>query len=145
MLKFIEACKRLVLKYIFNRKYIRNGKCNMCGACCEKIYVRHIKSVIKDEEEFKKLRFLHPFYNIWKLSIKMIQVLFSSVIILIQSSKFVKFIKIDQVYADVILQNKFFQWVLLYLITVAIILHLLINLQMCQKKKEKIIRTRINN
>lgn len=63
MLKFIEAYKKLVLKYILNKKYIRSGKCNMCGACCEKIYVRHIKSVIKDEEEFKKLRFLHPFYT----------------------------------------------------------------------------------
>lgn len=43
--------------------YYRTGKCNMCGYCCQKIYVRHIKSVVKEEEEFKKLQKLHPFYT----------------------------------------------------------------------------------
>ena len=63
MLKFIENCKKSILKHILKRHYIRTGKCNMCGACCEKIYVRHIKNVIKDENEFQKLKYLHPFYT----------------------------------------------------------------------------------
>lgn len=35
----------------------------MCGSCCQKIYVRHAKSVIKEEDEFKRLQRIHPFYT----------------------------------------------------------------------------------
>ena len=35
---------------ILDRKYYRTGKCKMCGRCCEKIYVKHGSSVLKDEE-----------------------------------------------------------------------------------------------
>lgn len=50
------------LKNILRRKYKRVGKCANCGACCSHIYVRHLKGVIKKEEEFKKLQLLHSFY-----------------------------------------------------------------------------------
>lgn len=63
MSKFFRATKKIVYKYILKRLYYRSGKCNMCGNCCQKIYVRHIKSVVKEEDEFKKLQFLHPFYT----------------------------------------------------------------------------------
>lgn len=35
----------------------------MCGNCCQKIYVRHAKSVVKEEGEFGRLQKLHPFYT----------------------------------------------------------------------------------
>lgn len=55
--------KRIFYKYILRRKYYRYGKCNRCGACCSKIYVNHKKGIIKSEEEFMKLKKLHPFYT----------------------------------------------------------------------------------
>lgn len=42
--------------------YYRYGKCNRCGDCCSKIYVKHKSGVLKDENEFKKFQKLHPFY-----------------------------------------------------------------------------------
>ena len=35
----------------------------MCGRCCEKIYVKHGKNVIKDEKLFYKLQKIHSFYD----------------------------------------------------------------------------------
>ncbi len=35
----------------------------MCGRCCEKIYVKHGKQVLQDEEHFYKLRKMHKFYE----------------------------------------------------------------------------------
>ena len=55
--------KKFILSKILGRKYYRTGKCNACGKCCTKIYVKHYKHVIQDEEEFKKLQFLHRFYT----------------------------------------------------------------------------------
>ena len=55
--------KKLLYKYILRRKYFRYGKCNRCGACCTKIYVYNKKSVIHSEEEFSKLKNIHPFYT----------------------------------------------------------------------------------
>ena len=55
--------KKFIHKYILRRKYYRTGQCIRCGACCSKIYVNHKKGVIKDEETFKKLQNLHPFYT----------------------------------------------------------------------------------
>ena len=54
--------KKVFYKYILKRKYYRFGSCNRCGACCSRIYVKHISNVIQDEEEFKRLKKLHPFY-----------------------------------------------------------------------------------
>ena len=54
--------KKFVYKYILRRKYYRYGKCNRCGDCCSKIYVKHKSGVLKDEAEFKKFQKLHPFY-----------------------------------------------------------------------------------
>ncbi len=55
--------KKFFYKYILRRKYYKYGKCIRCGDCCSKIYVNSRKNIIKDEEEFKKLQKLHPFYS----------------------------------------------------------------------------------
>ena len=54
--------KKWFLSTILRRKYYRTGKCNACGKCCTHIYVKHYRHVIQDENEFKKLQFLHNFY-----------------------------------------------------------------------------------
>jgi Fe-S-cluster containining protein len=58
--------KKFFYLYILRRKYYRTGKCNACGRCCEKIYVKH-NGVIQTEEEFERLQFLHPFYTYLKV------------------------------------------------------------------------------
>lgn len=60
--------KLFILSKILRRKYHRTGKCNACGKCCKQIYVKHYKHVIKDEEEFKKLQYLHRFYTYLKVT-----------------------------------------------------------------------------
>ena len=55
--------KKFIYKYILKRKYYRTGHCIRCGACCSKMYVNHKKDTIKSEEEFEKLKKLHPFYT----------------------------------------------------------------------------------
>lgn len=55
--------KKFIYKYILHRKYFRYGKCIRCGACCSRIYVNHQKGMISDEQEFEKLKKLHPFYT----------------------------------------------------------------------------------
>ena len=62
MNKFLEKLNNFFLRIILRRKYKRVGKCANCGACCSHIYVRHMKGVIKEENEFNKLRLLHSFY-----------------------------------------------------------------------------------
>ena len=57
-----KRLKKYFYLYILRRKYYRVGKCNACGRCCQKIYVKH-KEVIQTEEEFRKLQKLHPFYT----------------------------------------------------------------------------------
>lgn len=52
---------------ILGKKYIRTGKCNTCGRCCQEIYVRHSSAFITNEEEFKKLQGLHFFYSYLKV------------------------------------------------------------------------------
>ena len=51
-----EKLKKFYHLKILKRHYYRTGKCNMCGACCENIYVRHNGSVIKTKEEFEKIK-----------------------------------------------------------------------------------------
>lgn len=63
MHKTIGFIKKIIHKHILKRHYYRKGQCNCCGACCQKIYVRHKKSVINSEDEFLKLKKLHPFYT----------------------------------------------------------------------------------
>ena len=55
--------KKFFYKCILGKKYLRSGSCKGCGACCTHIYVKHQKGVVKTEDEFKKLRLLHPFYT----------------------------------------------------------------------------------
>lgn len=67
MENFFVEIRKFVLSKILGRKYYRTGKCNACGKCCTKIYVKHFKHVIQDEEEFKKLQYLHRFYTYLKV------------------------------------------------------------------------------
>ena len=67
MKKFCLEVKKFILSKIFGKFYYRTGKCKACGKCCEKIYVKHYNHVVKDEEEFKKLQFLHRFYTYLKV------------------------------------------------------------------------------
>ena len=62
MNKIWEKLNNFFLRHILRRKYKRVGKCANCGACCSHIYVRHLKGIVKEEKEFKKLRLLHSFY-----------------------------------------------------------------------------------
>jgi Fe-S-cluster containining protein len=61
--KLTENLQRFFYSKILRRKYIRKGSCLGCGRCCQKIYVRHAKDVIKTEEEFERLKTLHFFYG----------------------------------------------------------------------------------
>ncbi len=59
----LEKIKKFFFKHVLKKKYLRKGECKGCGACCTHIYVKHQKGVVKTEEEFEKLRLLHPFYS----------------------------------------------------------------------------------
>lgn len=59
---FKYIIKKFIYKYIFKRLYFRYGKCNRCGDCCSKIYVKHKSGVLRDEDEFKTLQKIHAFY-----------------------------------------------------------------------------------
>ena len=67
MLKNIETLKNNFRKFFYSKilkkKYFRKGSCKGCGRCCQKIYVRHARDVIKTQEEFEKLKTLHFFYG----------------------------------------------------------------------------------
>lgn len=64
MLKKIkEKFNKFFYSKILNKKYKRKGSCHCCGRCCQRIYVRHARDVIKTEEEFEKLKTLHFFYE----------------------------------------------------------------------------------
>ena len=59
--------KKFYLSKILGKHYIRTGSCKGCGRCCQQIYVRHAKNVIKTEEEFEYLKSLHFFYSYLKV------------------------------------------------------------------------------
>lgn len=67
MENFLLGIRKFILSKILRKHYYRTGKCKACGKCCTKIYVKHYKHVIQDEEEFKKLRYLHRFYTYLKV------------------------------------------------------------------------------
>lgn len=58
-----DKLKRFFYLKILGKTYFRHGACKGCGRCCQKIYVRHARDVIKTEEEFEKLKTLHFFYG----------------------------------------------------------------------------------
>lgn len=64
----LNRLKKFFYKNILRRTYYRTGKCLGCGRCCKQIYVRHAKNVVQTEEEFQKLRKLHPFYTNLKVT-----------------------------------------------------------------------------
>jgi len=66
--KLIEKINKFFASKILGRKYTRAGKCNACGRCCKEIYVRHSSHVIKDEEEFLRLKPNHFFYSYLKVT-----------------------------------------------------------------------------
>ena len=55
-MKFSEKIKKFFYLKILKRRYYKLGKCNMCGACCTNIYVRHKQQVIKTKEEFEEIK-----------------------------------------------------------------------------------------
>jgi len=57
-----KKLKKFFYLHILKRKYFREGSCNACGRCCQKIYVKH-KEIIQTEEEFEKLKTMHEFYT----------------------------------------------------------------------------------
>ncbi len=59
---FLEI-KKFFLRYVFQKKYYRVGKCKGCGRCCQKIYITHANDLIKTEEEFEYLKSMHYFYD----------------------------------------------------------------------------------
>ena len=61
--KLSKSIKKFIGNKILRRTYERTGKCLACGKCCTHIYVRHTKDVISSEEEFERLKNLHPFYS----------------------------------------------------------------------------------
>ena len=61
-MKLLHKFKRFYYLYNLKKKYYRSGKCNRCGCCCEKIYVKHGSSIICDKETFEKLQKMHKFY-----------------------------------------------------------------------------------
>lgn len=64
----LNKLKKFFYKNILRRTYYRKGKCLGCGQCCKQIYVRHAKNVVQTEEEFQRLRKLHPFYTYLKVT-----------------------------------------------------------------------------
>ena len=54
--KFLDKIKKEYHLKILKRKYFRYGACRMCGFCCENIYVRHNMDIIKDIEQFEKIK-----------------------------------------------------------------------------------------
>lgn len=74
LIKIFEKVKQVQMEFkkffaskVLGRKYVRIGKCKGCGRCCQKIYVRHAKNVIKSNEEFERLKPLHFFYSYLKV------------------------------------------------------------------------------
>ena len=59
---FLEI-KKFFLRFVFQKKYYRTGKCKGCGRCCQKIYITHANDLIKTEEEFEYLKSMHYFYG----------------------------------------------------------------------------------
>ena len=59
----LKKIKRFFYTKILRKTYYRVGNCLGCGRCCHHIYVKHGKSVIQDEKDFKKLQFMHEFYT----------------------------------------------------------------------------------
>ena len=62
-----EKVKKFIYAKILKKHYWRTGKCKGCGMCCTHIYVKHFKHVLKDEKEFKRLKYLHKFYSDLKI------------------------------------------------------------------------------
>ena len=64
---YAKNIKKFVYSKILRRHYYRVGSCKCCGECCQHIYVKHGKNVIKDEKLFNKLQYLHRFYTYLKI------------------------------------------------------------------------------
>ena len=50
-----QKLKKFYYKYILRKKYIRTGSCLKCGQCCQNIYIKHDRKVLKDEQEYYNL------------------------------------------------------------------------------------------
>ena len=58
---------KLTLQVTFNKKYIKSGKCNCCGSCCQNISIKHGKNIIKTEEQFYVLQSKFKVYNMFEI------------------------------------------------------------------------------
>ncbi len=58
-----DIVKKFVYTKILRKKYYRNGHCRCCGRCCQHIYVKHGKHMVRDRKQFEKLQLLHRFYT----------------------------------------------------------------------------------
>ena len=48
--------QKFLLKTNLKKKYIRNGKYIKCEKCCENIYIKHQRKVLKEKQDFEKLQ-----------------------------------------------------------------------------------------
>ena len=58
----IRSIKKFVSR-LMGKSYIREGKCNQCGACCTMIVLFNHGKPIKDEEEFEQMKEVFPEYE----------------------------------------------------------------------------------
>ncbi len=65
-----EKLKTFFLLKVLRKKYRRTGTCKGCGRCCREIFVKHAGGVIKEEDEYNRLKKLHPFYSYLKIRYK---------------------------------------------------------------------------
>ncbi|MCD4785939.1 MAG: YkgJ family cysteine cluster protein [Candidatus Eremiobacteraeota bacterium] len=53
--QIIQSINKLIYR-LMGKSYIREGKCNQCGACCTMILLFNQSKLVKNEEEFEQLK-----------------------------------------------------------------------------------------
>lgn len=60
--QIIQSINKLIYR-LMGKSYIREGKCNQCGACCTMILLFNQGKIVKNEEEFEQLKDVFPEYE----------------------------------------------------------------------------------